>query len=102
MHGQQAVGSDLVGTQNFSIKPTIRSGYACFAIGGELLEWPQGYSAAESGDGKFQIFDATGKVVLRTGQAAQWDQAEISAGANPCVNKPSTVVAIMDVVQQPS
>jgi hypothetical protein len=77
---------------------TVRAGYACLAMGAELLEWPAGYAAAESGNGRVQVFDPQGRVVLTTGQPAQLDEAEINAGANPCDGRRSTVMAIAEIV----
>ena len=67
-------------------------------MGAELLEWPAGYTATGSGSGQVEVFDSRGEVVLRTGQPAQLDEAEIDAGANPCDGRPSAVIAIDEVV----
>ena len=96
--GIQAWPATLTATSHFTVTTTIRSGYACLAVGAELLEWPAGYTAAESGNGRVQVFDPQGRVVLRTGQPAQLDEAEIDAGPNPCDGRPSTVIAIAEVV----
>ena len=98
LRGIQAWPAALTATSDFSVAATIRSGYACLSIGAELLEWPAGYTATESGNGQVQVFDPQGGVVLRTGQPAQLDEAEIDAGANPCDGRPSTVIAIAEVV----
>jgi hypothetical protein len=96
--GIQAWPATLTATSHFTVTTTIRSGYACLAVGAELLEWPAGYTAAESGNGRVQVFDPQGRVVLTTGQPAQLDEAEIDAGPNPCDGRPSTVIAIAEVV----
>ena len=96
--GIQAWSATLTATSHFTVTTTIRSGYACLAVGAELLEWPTGYTAAESGNGRVQVFDPQGRVVLRTGQPAQLDEAEIDAGPNPCDGRPSAVIAIAEVV----
>jgi hypothetical protein len=78
----------------------VRSGYACFTIGGEPLEWPSGYSAIESSHGDVQILDAQGKIVLRTGQPAQFNETELTAGANACTKGTATVMGILNVTAQ--
>jgi hypothetical protein len=98
LRGIQAWPATLTATSDFSVKSTIRSGYACLSMGAELLEWPAGYTATESGSGQVQVFDPQGGVVLRTGQPAQLDEAEIGAGVNPCDGRPSKVIAIAEVV----
>lgn len=98
LRGIQAWPATLTATSDFSVTTTIRSGYACLAVGGELLEWPAGYTATESGSGQVQVFDPQGRVVLRTGQPAQLDEAEIDTGANPCDGRQSKVIAIAEVV----
>ena len=98
LRGIQAWPATLIATSDFSVTMTIRSGHACLSMGAELLEWPGGYTATESGSGQVQVFDRQGGVVLRTGQPAQLDEAEIGAGANPCDGRPSTVIAIAEVV----
>jgi hypothetical protein len=98
LRGIQAWPATPTATSDFSVTTTIRSGYACLSMGAELLQWPAGYTATESGGGQVQVFDSQGGVVLRTGQPAQLDEAEIDAGANPCDGRPSTVIAIAEVV----
>jgi hypothetical protein len=98
LRGIQAWPATLTATSDFSVTTTIRSGYACLSMGAELLEWPAGYTATESGSGQVQVFDPQGRVVLRTGQPAQLDEAEIGSGANPCDGRPSTVIAIAEVI----
>jgi hypothetical protein len=98
LRGIQAWPATLTATSDFSVTTTIRSGYACLSVGAELLERPAGYTATESGGGQVRVFDPQGGVVLRTGQPAQLDEAEIDAGANPCDGRPSTVIAIAEVV----
>lgn len=98
LRGVQAWRATLTATSDFSVTTTIRSGYACLSMGAELLEWPAGYTATESGSGQVEVFDPHGGVVLRTGQQAQFDEAEIDAGASPCDGRPSTVIAVDEVV----
>jgi len=98
LRGVQAWPATLTATSDFSVATTIRSGYACLSMGAELLEWPAGYTATESGSGQVEVFDPQGRVVLRTGQPAQLDEAEIDAEPNPCDGRQSTVIAIAEVV----
>ena len=98
LRGVQAWPATLTATSDFTVTTTIRSGYACLAVGAELLEWPAGYTAVESGNGRVQVFDPQGRIVLRTGQPAQLDEAEIDAGPNPCDGRQSTVIAVAEVV----
>jgi hypothetical protein len=97
--GIQAWPATLTATSDFSVTTAIRSRHACLSMGAELLEWPAGYTATESGSGQVEVFDPRGVVVLRTGQPAQLDEAEIDAGANPCDGRPSAVIAIEEVVR---
>jgi hypothetical protein len=100
LRGVKAWPATLTATSDFTVTMTIRSGYACLAMGAELLEWPAGYTATESGHARVEVFDKQGRVVLATGQPAQFDEAEFNEGANPCDSRRSTVIAIAEVVPQ--
>lgn len=93
----QSLPSTLIGTPNFQVTSAVHSGYLCLSVGGKPAEWPSGYKAVQSGNQTVDVVDGHGKIVLKIGQGVQFQEAELSAGANPCARMGSTIMAILSV-----
>jgi hypothetical protein len=93
----QPVPSLLVHTKSMRFSVTLRDGYACFVSGGFALVWPTGYSASIAGNGRAEVRDASGGVVVREGAEYEFDQMTVASPGDACSRKGQNVTAILTV-----
>jgi hypothetical protein len=94
----QPVPSSLAYTKSMQFSVTVRSGYACFAGGGfGALVWPAGYSARVAGNGRAEVRDASGGVVVRVGAEYEFDAMTVASPGDACSSEGQNVTAILTV-----
>jgi hypothetical protein len=61
--GEVAIPADLIEASPFRRGVSVRSGFACFTLGGVPVEWPAGYAAVKGADGTLEARDNTGHLI---------------------------------------
>ncbi len=91
--GDMAIPSDLIEASPFRLGVSVRSGVACFTMGGAPVAWPAGYSAVRGVGGALEVRDNEGQLI-RTGRAQYLDVYTVQSAGDACSGKGQNMTVV--------